>query len=60
MVTWPDDAPDTDADRAFAPVKAIRDDLREAGTDSVRIPVRFALHLSAEANTETGTAVSSS
>jgi DNA-binding transcriptional ArsR family regulator len=45
---WLDDPPDTDADAAFAPIDALKDELNEAGTDSVRAFARFALHLSPE------------
>jgi DNA-binding transcriptional ArsR family regulator len=45
---WLDDPPDTDTDAAFAPIEALQDELREAGTESVRTFARFALHLSAE------------
>jgi len=46
--TWLVDPPDTEADAAFAPIEALRDELRAAGPDSVRTFARFALHLSPE------------
>src|SRR5438105_1523219 len=45
---WLDDPPNTEADAALAPIEAIQDELRAAGPDSVRIFVRFAVHLSPE------------
>lgn len=39
---------DADADEAAAPVEAFQQELREAGTESVRTFSRFALHLSEE------------
>jgi DNA-binding transcriptional ArsR family regulator len=45
---WLDDPPDTGAEAAFAPIDALRDELYEAGTESIRTFARFALHLSPE------------
>lgn len=45
---WLDDPPNTEADAAFAPIETVQDELRAAGPDSVRIFLRFAVHLSAE------------
>ncbi|MCO1660775.1 ArsR/SmtB family transcription factor [Pseudonocardia humida] len=45
---WLDDPPGMPADTAFAPVEALHQELRAAGTGSVRMFARFALHLSAD------------
>jgi DNA-binding transcriptional ArsR family regulator len=45
---WMDDAPDSGAAAAFAPVEAFQDELRAAGPESVRIFLRYAVHLKAE------------
>jgi DNA-binding transcriptional ArsR family regulator len=45
---WIDDPPGAEPDAAFAPVEAFREELRDAGPDSVRTFARFALHLSPE------------
>ncbi len=49
---WLDDPPETEADAAFAPIDALREELHAAGPESVRTFTRFALHLSAEAAAE--------
>ncbi len=45
---WLDDAPDAGAAAAFAPVAAFQEELRAAGPESVRIFLRYAVHLKAE------------
>jgi DNA-binding transcriptional ArsR family regulator len=45
---WLDDPLNTEGDAAFAPIEALRDELREAGPGSVQTFARFALHLSPE------------
>ncbi|SED02974.1 DNA-binding transcriptional regulator, ArsR family [Amycolatopsis tolypomycina] len=45
---WLDDPPNSEADAALAPIEAVQDELRAAGPGSVRVFLRFAVHLSAE------------
>ncbi|GHF68970.1 hypothetical protein GCM10017566_48550 [Amycolatopsis bartoniae] len=56
---WLDDPPGAGAEAAFAPVEAVQEELRAAGPESVRMFVRFALHLSADDAAELGRRIQS-